>query len=71
MSNTVVYTAQFSHTANHDENFEVVSWLLLVNPAQEVVAADVDQARMQVVFCLHHHVDAVMTQGGNPASEGL
>lgn len=64
-------TAQFSHTANHDENFERVSWLLFVHPAQEVVADDVDQTRVQVVFGLYHHVDAVRTQGGKPASEGL
>lgn len=64
-------TAQFSHTANHDENTEGVSWLLLVHPAQEVVADNVDQTRLQVVFGLHHHVDAVRTQGGEPASEGL
>lgn len=64
-------TAQFSHTTNHDENFEGASWLLLVHPAQKVVADDVDQTRMKAVFGLYHHIDAVMTQGGKPASEGL
>lgn len=64
-------TKQFNLTANHDENIEGVSWLLLVHPAQEVVADDVDQTRAQIVFGLHHHVDAVRPQGGEPASEGL
>lgn len=63
--------AHFSHTANHDEDAEGFSWLLLVRPAQEVVADDVDQTGLQVVFGLYHHVDAVRTQGGKPASEGL
>lgn len=45
--------------------------LLFVHPAQQVVADDVDRARLQAVFGLHHHVDAVRTQRGEPASEGL
>lgn len=56
---------------DHDENTEGISWLLFVHPTQEVVADDVDQTRAQIVFGLHHHVDAVRTQGGQPASEGL
>lgn len=56
---------------NHDENIEAPSRLLLVHAAQEVVADDVDQAWLQTVFGLHHHVDAVSAEGGQPASEGL
>lgn len=56
---------------HHDENVEAVSQLQLVHPAQQVVADDVDQTRSQIVFGLHHHVDAVRTQGGEPAPEGL
>lgn len=55
---------------NHDENTKA-SRLLLVHPTQQVVADDVDQTWPQIVFGLHHHVDAVRTQGGKPASEGL
>lgn len=62
----------FSHSANHDENIEELSWLLLfVHPAQEVVADDIDRTRLQAVFGLHHHVDAVRSQGWEPASESL
>lgn len=68
---TKIWATQFNLTTDHDENIEGVSWLLLVHPAQEVVADDVDQTRAQIVFGLHHHVDAVRTQGGEPASEGL
>lgn len=64
------YTVQ-PHSADHDENVEVVSRLLLVHPAQQVVADDVHQTRPQVVFSLHHHIDAVRAQGGEPAREGL
>jgi len=60
-----------NHSANHDENIEGSCLLQLVHPAQQVVAGDVDQTRPQIVFGLHHHVDAVRTQRGEPASEGL
>lgn len=61
-----------SHSANHDKNIEELSWLLLfVHPAQEVVADDIDPTGLQAVFGLHHHVDAVRSQGWEPASEGL
>lgn len=45
--------------------------MLLVHPAQQVVADNVDQAGPHAVFGLYRHVDAVWTQGGEPASEGL
>lgn len=62
----------FRHSTDHDENLEGLPWLLLlVHPAQQVVADDVDRAGLQAVFGLHHHVDAVRTQRWEPASEGL
>lgn len=64
-----------SLSTDHDENLEGLPWLLLllllVHPAQQVVADDVDRAGLQAVFGLHRHVDAVRTQRGEPASEGL
>lgn len=38
--------------------------MLPVNPAEEVVADDVNQTALQLVFGLHHHIDAVGSQGG-------
>lgn len=62
----------FSHSANHDKNTEELSWLLLfVHPAQKVIADDIDRTGLQAVFGLHHHVDAVRSQGWEPASESL
>lgn len=63
----------FSHPTHHDENLEGLPWLLLllVHPAQQVVADDVDRAGLQAVFGLHHHVDAVRTQRWEPAPKGL
>lgn len=45
--------------------------MLPVNPAEEVVADDVNQPGLQTVFGLHYHINAVRSQGGKPASEGL
>lgn len=59
---TCLNVTLFNHTTDHDENFKGISWLLLVHPTQEVIAGDVDQAGAQIVFGLHHHIDAVRTQ---------
>lgn len=61
----------FHHTTNHDKNAEGASLLLLLHPTEQVIADDVDQTRAQIVFGLHNHIDAVWTEGGEPASEGL